>query len=297
MRKDNRLVGLPWTIWNFDGDGNGGADAGATGWTVLGNDTVNLAAVTTRRVRGDYALEFDKTNGDADTKLAGAYRTVDLDLTANSYAGDSIGWYVYVSAITDVDYTFLRIGTSSSHYVEYRVCVNCLTAGRFEHVSKPLSAGLTTGNGCDWSNVDYLAVGVAFRIESDALADIAVDNIAIHPHPTPASNEDVSLNVDGTSYQDDTATPNVSPDTDVGTTPVALAIPAGCKWLHLRASAAIRFGTNATLDGTADEGYDYLPAYEASGAIPVLDGTAVYVRINAASGTCSVWYRFEKRTG
>lgn len=289
MNHDNRVGGERQILI-------GGECDSVSDWTVLGNDTVNLATVN-RRVSGDKAMEFDKTNGDANTKLAAAYRTVSWDLTKEINPYDQIGWYVYVSAITDVDYTFLRIGTDSSNYVEYRRCVNCLTEGEFSRAAKPLFAyDSLAGTGADFKAILYVVVGVAFRIESDALADIAIDEIHISPQTGASSREEESMTVDGTVYQDDTATPNVSPDTDVGTTPVALAIPPGAKFLHLRASAAIRFGTNATLDGTEDDGYDYLPAYEPSGAIPVLDGTAMYVRINASSGTCSVYYRFEQRT-
>jgi hypothetical protein len=301
MRRENRLAGVPQILWDFDGGGSGsGRQAGVAGWTVLGNDTVNLAAKTTRRVRGTNCMEFDKTNGAADTKLAGAYRPVDWNLSGanNVTPYDEIGWYVYVSDTIDVDYSFIRIGTSASHYQEYQVNAYELVSGEFVFCHQQLYAYASiTGNGCDFTNIGYLAIGVAFKVESDALADIAIDEICLLPSsPHATGHEIASLVVDDTAYQD--AEINViSPDTDVGTTPVALVVPSGARYLHLRASAAIRFGSNATLDGTADDGYDYLPAYEPSGAIPVLNETTMYVRINAGSGTCTVWHRWETRTG
>ena len=294
MKKDDRIVGLPWVLWNFDDEGAQGAE----GWTVLGNDTTNLAAITTRRVRGTRALEFDKANGGANTKLAGAYRTISMNLTQYTKPADEIGWHVYVSALTNVDYAFLRIGTSASHYVEYQVSAHEMTAGVFNYVHRPLYGYKSVAGNCvDWTNVDYLAVGVAFLVESDALADIVIDQIQIDPSVAGGdTHEDISLVVDGTSYQSEEGAV-VSPDTNVGQTPVPLAVPHDAKFLHLRGSGAIRFGSNATLDGTDGDGYDYLPAQEPSGPIPVLDGTTIYVRNHADTGDVTVWHRWEKRTG
>jgi len=289
MRREKRLAGLPDVLVDFD--------KGVGDWTVLGNDTVNLAAVTTRRVRGSGAMEFDKADGAANTKLAAAYRSVKWNFTENTHPGDLIAWYVYVSDTKDVDYTFIRLGTDATNYVEYRVCVDCLTAGQFAHVHAPLFGyKAIAANGCDFSTITYLVAGVAFRNASDALADIVIDSIELEAgNGHEGSNEEASSAVDGTIYEDDAATPITSPDT-VGATPLGLAVPAGAKFLHLRASAAIRFGTNATLSGAANLGYDYLPAYEPSGPIPVLDGTAVYNRIHADTGTCSIWHRWEVRS-
>lgn len=156
------------------------------GWTELGNDTTNLAT-TTRCVNGAAALEFDKVDGAANTKLAGVYRTVDFNVNNNNgwssvSAHDVLEWWVYVSAKTNVDYTFVRIGTDASNYVEFRYEDDEMTAGRFTHCAVPLGEYSTlAGTGCNWTNIDYLAVGVAFDAETDALADIAIDSISIIP--------------------------------------------------------------------------------------------------------------------
>lgn len=97
-----------------------------------------------------------------------------------------------------------------------------------------------------------------------------------------------------TVYQDATGTPVVSPKTSLGTTPVALAIPTGARTLWLTPLATIRYGSNATLDGTANEGYDIVFAGTTSPPIPVVDGTAIYIRIDASSGTTSCYFHFDK---
>jgi len=151
-----------------------------TGWAVLGNDTTNLA-VTNNRVRGLKALEFDKVDGAANTKLAGAAKTIDtkLDEFPAHYV---ISWYCYVSALTDVDYAFVRIGTDASNYVEYRFADTSMTAAVFSFCNVKLSTfSATQGTGADFTDIDYLAVGVAFDAETDALADIAIDRLAILP--------------------------------------------------------------------------------------------------------------------
>jgi hypothetical protein len=149
-----------------------------TGFTVLGNDTDNLAT-TTRRVRGVAALEFDKVNGAANTVNAGAYKTIDAKLDEFP-ASFMLEWWVYCSTLVDVDFAWIRLGTSASHYVEYRVPANDMTAGQFSRCLVPLGGFQSvTGNGCEFSNVDYLAVGVAFNGEANTLADIAVDRLSI----------------------------------------------------------------------------------------------------------------------
>jgi hypothetical protein len=296
MNRIDREAGLPWVLWDFEGGPH--RDAGATTWTILNDATENLAAVTTRRVKGTNALEFDKKDGTNFT-VCGAYRTVDWNITENSAPYDHIAFYCYVSAITDVKYAFIRIGTSASHYNEYQISAHDLEAGTFALCHAPIHEPTSiTGNGATLSNIDYLVVGVGFGVESDALANIAIDEICLLPSgPSASGHEVTSTHVDGTSFQDDTATPVISPDTDVGTTPVALAVPPGAKFLHIKGDARIRFGSNATLDGTDGDGYATLMAHEWSQAIPVLDEVAVYVRINAASGTCQVEHYWEKRTG
>jgi hypothetical protein len=78
-----------------------------------------------------------------------------------------------------------------------------------------------------------------------------------------------------------------SPLSAVGTTVKAITVPGTAKYAFLQADAAIRWSEDAT-----QTGYAYLPAYVESRPIPVADLSALYVRINAASGTTTVWFWF-----
>ena len=151
-----------------------------TAWTVFGNDTINLAT-TTRRVRGDAAMEFDKVNGGANKIYAGASRTVAFDLSGLDSLYD-IAWHVYVGALTDVSYTFLRLGTDATNYVEYRYADASMTAAVFTYCHRPLyQFDAILGTCCDFSTITYMDVGVVFDAETDALADIAIDQIILVP--------------------------------------------------------------------------------------------------------------------
>lgn len=165
----------------------------ATGFTVLGNDTVNLAAATTCLV-GSASLEFDKVDGAANKKYAGAYKTIDKQFRVDQFkVTDRVGMIMYISSIAAVDYAFARVGTDVSNYVEWRFADTSITAGAFTFVDVDLCTGYVTGTG--WSeamsgngphdvevvNLDYLSVGVMFDAETDALADIKLQTLCIIP--------------------------------------------------------------------------------------------------------------------
>lgn len=150
----------------------------ASDWTVLGNDTVNLAA-STIRTRGTYSLEFDKANGTAGTVFAGAYRTVDFDFVSGQWwlPEDRICWLAYISDLTNVAYSFVRLGTSASHLAEWRMVDTSHTAARWTLCSAKLGDMYVTGNGWNMNNIDYMAVGVAFDGAANELADIKFDMV------------------------------------------------------------------------------------------------------------------------
>jgi len=152
-------------------------------WTIFGDDTTNLAT-TTNHVSGTKSIEFDKANGGDNTKIAGADRALaSLDLLSHdpdqlfyNFVADVT---IYQSDKTNIDYGFIRIGTDAANYAEYRFSDTYLVDGKFARMRTMLKNAFVTGTGCDWSAIDYLAVGVAFDAEANALADIAVDNISI----------------------------------------------------------------------------------------------------------------------
>ena len=146
-------------------------------WTAFDLDTINLATAN-RRVRGLKSVEFDKANSAANKTRAGCSRTfTGLDLS-RWRPQDHICWYIYLSALTNVAYSFLILGTDASNCVEYRFTDTDHTAGEFTLCHKALSAFADlSGTGCDFSNITDMAVGAEFDAEGNALADIAVDHI------------------------------------------------------------------------------------------------------------------------
>jgi len=164
----------------------------ATGWTIQADATENLSdtvtSTTERQVTGGSALEFDKKNGSG-SFIGGAYRslkpTYGTDVFNPQLVGcvkpyDRICWIIYISGLSDVAYSFVRLGTGASDYLEWRYGDTSHTAGAFSHCHAKIAECYCTGTGCgDWSAVDYLMVGVFFDGEDDALADIAVDLIYI----------------------------------------------------------------------------------------------------------------------
>lgn len=151
-----------------------------TGWTVLGNDTTSLAT-TTNHVFETVALEFDKVDSADNTVFAGIQKTItSIDVTAYHKGGGFILYSIYLSSLTDVDYVFIRLGTSSSNYNEWRIDVDDLVSGW--NLCRFISGQPNTklGNGWNSAAVTYITVGAAFNAESDTLADIAVDHISLN---------------------------------------------------------------------------------------------------------------------
>lgn len=170
-----------------------------SGWTVLGNDTANLAT-TTKHVMGTAALTFDKVNGAANTVFAGIQKTLSsTDLGAVS-PHDILQGSFYISDLTNVSYVFLRLGTDSSNYNEWRLDAGVLTAGVFETGALTIGdADYTgiTGNGMNSSAITYISVGVAFNTETDTLSGIIFDQLSYHTnqHTATSINSEVTSSV------------------------------------------------------------------------------------------------------
>jgi len=153
-----------------------------TGWSVLSDDTDNLATAT-NHVFGTASLSFDKVDGTANTVFAGIQKTVastDLD----KYIEHSNGFFLgsmYLPSIADIDYVWFRAGTDSSNYNEWRVYDSDLFAGQWLALRGNLGAPYTTaGNGWDSSAVTWIAIGAAFDAENDTLAGILVDALFVN---------------------------------------------------------------------------------------------------------------------
>jgi len=151
-----------------------------TGWTVLGDDTTTLAT-STNHITGALALSFAKVDGLDNTKLAGIQKTItSVDLSRFS-SHDYISTSTYISDVTNTDYVFVRLGTDSSNYTEWQK--DEPTVGWDDHqIALSAAATSSTGNGWDQSAVTYVAVGVAFDAEGNALAGIIFDHLNMHTH-------------------------------------------------------------------------------------------------------------------
>jgi hypothetical protein len=175
------------------------AEASASGWTVLGNDTANLAT-TKKHATGTDALTFDKVDGAANTTIAGIQKTISsVDLGAVS-PHDLLQTAFYIPDLTDVSYVFLRLGTDNTNYNEWRISDANLTAATFEVASfvlgDPNYAGIT-GNGWNPTAVTWMAVGVGFDTETNTLAGIIYDEVSYHTnqHTSASLNAEVSSSV------------------------------------------------------------------------------------------------------
>lgn len=150
----------------------------STVWSVLGNDTTNLdwTPISLSRQHG---IQFDKADGAANTKLAGASRAVSVNLADYCEPHDTIVWPMIASALTNVAYAFCRVGTDASNYTEFRYADSSMTAGRWNLCKSKIGEGYVTGNGGNLSAVTYVAVGLAFDAEGDTLTDIIAGSVYI----------------------------------------------------------------------------------------------------------------------
>lgn len=150
-----------------------------TGWAALGNDTLNLAT-TKKHLTGTDALIFDKVDGAANTIFAGIEKTITTVNMGSLDLHDIIQTVCYLPTITNVAYVFIRIGTDSTNYNEWRIEDTDLIAATFTILGPTVgSANHTgiTGNGWDPTAISYIAVGVAFDSQSNTLAGIIFDQL------------------------------------------------------------------------------------------------------------------------
>ena len=151
-----------------------------TGWAAKNNDTTTLATSDTR-IEGTKSLSFAKVNGAANTVFGAIAKTVALDLSGCK-PWDSISFYIYASALTDIASAYIRIGTDASNYVEYLFADTTLTAGIFNHCVTPLHKFTSSLGTCvNWSSVTYVELGFKFDLETNTLAGILVDDIKVVP--------------------------------------------------------------------------------------------------------------------
>ena len=250
------------------------------GWTVLGNDTISLAT-TTNHVCGTLALEFDKVDGADNTVFAGIQKTISsTSLVPYHKGGGFFLWSTYVSDITNVDYLFLRLGTDSSNYNEFRIDSGVLIAGWIATRAGMTSPTTVVGDGWNSAAITYVAVGVAFNLQNHALADIVVDHIAVNTGLQTST--DISAEVSSS-----VSTPNVN-ILKVGNTAVTTAsgnVGAGSQRVTIATD-----DVNLAAIKTAVEALNNVSALVLTGGVGVTEDTQMEGMYYTTTPTSDVQY-------
>ena len=173
-------------------------------WLVLDDATINFTT-TKKHVLGTDALIFDKTNGSG-TFAAVIDQTISSVDIGDPSPHDLLQTVVYIPDLADVAYVFVRVGTSDSAYNEWRIPDDSLTAATFEtlifNIGDANHAGIT-GNGWNPSAITYIALGVQFDGEDDALVGIIFDELSFH------TNQHTAASI-GSEVSTEVSTPNVN---------------------------------------------------------------------------------------
>lgn len=140
-------------------------------WTILSDATASLTA-SENVVYGRYCVQFAKVNG-AGSFYGLVYKTVSESLNLGTFLPtDEIFWLIQSPTVTDVASAVVRLGSSTTNYVEWRYADSNLTAARWTLCSARLGDGFVNGTGIDWASVTHVGTGLLFDGEDDALAAI-----------------------------------------------------------------------------------------------------------------------------
>lgn len=181
-------------------DMNNLAGFGGT-WAAIDTDTTGVAS-SNKHVLGTASVEFDKVNGAANSGIGGVTKTLTSINLDGASPHDLLQMIVYVGATSELDggssYIFLRLGTNSTDYNEWRIDSVNLTAGVWEVVAFEIGDASFAGQGgvgIDWSAITYVAAGFKFDAIDDALANSYIDEISFHTN----QHVNASLNAEITS--------------------------------------------------------------------------------------------------
>ena len=168
-------------------------------WSVGDTDTTGLA-VTVNHVYGTKAIEFDRVDGAANTKI-GAVGKVVTSFSADVFMEEGGGfllWSMYISTVpSDLDYVFIRLGTSITHCNEWRIDAALLADGWNSLRARLMAPTAINGNGWNSAVITYVSVGVAMDNIDDVLANVAVDAIFLNSgfHTSSDITSEVSATV------------------------------------------------------------------------------------------------------
>lgn len=144
--------------------------------TALNAGTTSIVT-TSDHVFGTGATQFSKT-GTASV-FAGVQRTITaMNIGETFEDGGFVACGVKIPSIANVDYVFMRLGTNSTNYNEWRWDVDALSSGEWLQLRRATAQpSAFLGTGWDDDAVTYVAFGVAFNSASNTLAGIIFDNV------------------------------------------------------------------------------------------------------------------------
>lgn len=178
------------------------AGGGGT-WAAIDSDTTGVAT-STSHVLGSNSIEFDKVDGAANSGIGGITKALTSVNLGGISPHDILQTIVRISATTEIDggsaFFFLRLGTDSTDYNEWRIDGTEFTAGDWETVVFEIGDASFAGQGgvgADFGAITYIAVGFFFDAVGDTLANILVDEISFHTnqHVNAAINAEISSSV------------------------------------------------------------------------------------------------------
>ena len=167
-------------------------------WLILDDATANFTT-TKKHVLGTDALIFDKVNGSG-TFAAVIDQTISAVDLGSPSPHDLLQTVIYLPTLTAVSYIFVRVGTDDTNYNEWQIPDSALTAATFEtiifNIGDADHDGIT-GNGWNPSAITYIALGVQFDNEDDALVGIIFDEFSFHTnqHTSAELNAEVSSSI------------------------------------------------------------------------------------------------------
>jgi len=151
-------------------------------WTASSAD-VGTVAASSVRLTGTKSVSFAKSNSSADSTYAGVYKTISpaLNLTEDLILpSDRIVWVVYVSATTNIDSAYIRLGESTTNYLEWRFADTTMIAG-WNYCYSSIGKAYLGGTGWAPGDVNYIEAGVIMDAETNELEGILVDSAYIQP--------------------------------------------------------------------------------------------------------------------
>jgi len=141
-------------------------------WT--GSTDVSNIQVSTTHLEGKYSLSFDK---DGTTTTSG---TVSKTLGNRNYSSFARAWLTLtmnITSITNIASVKIILGADASNNNEYSFDP---VAGWYDCIAKLDDPTTVNGTGCNWADVDYLAITVTFDSTSDTEAAMLFDNLSMY---------------------------------------------------------------------------------------------------------------------